>query len=64
MNFILIPPLGYLRPAIVSVVVDTLIWLIRLWNFWKNTHLGYAKWQFLMNILTGIIMVVVIKWLT
>ncbi|MBZ5992328.1 oligosaccharide flippase family protein [Leuconostoc gelidum] len=64
MNFMLIPPLGVLGAAIVSVVVETLIWLIRLWDFWKNTHLGYAKWQFLMNILTGIIMVVVIKWLT
>lgn len=64
LNFILIPVLGTIGAAIVSVAVETLIWLIRLWDFWKNTHLSYSRWQVLVNILTGIIMVFVIKWLT
>ncbi|GEK66113.1 hypothetical protein LME04_12240 [Leuconostoc mesenteroides subsp. sake] len=64
LNFILIPPLGAVGAAIVSVSVETLIWLIRLWDFWKNTHLGYSRWQILVNIFAGIIMIVVIKWST
>jgi O-antigen/teichoic acid export membrane protein len=60
----LIPPLGAVGAAIVSVLVESLIWLIRLWDFWKNTRLGYSRWQILMNLLTGMIMVVVIKLLT
>ncbi|MFL2089197.1 sugar transferase [Leuconostoc mesenteroides] len=64
LNFILIPVLGAIGAAIVSVVVETLIWLIRLKDFWKNTHLGYSRWQFTVNTLTGIIMIFVIKCLT
>ncbi|MCJ2158797.1 oligosaccharide flippase family protein [Leuconostoc mesenteroides] len=64
LNFMLIPPLGAVGAAIVSVLVESLIWLIRLWDFWKNTRLGYSRWQILMNLLTGMIMVVVIKLLT
>lgn len=64
LNFILIPALGAIGAAIVSVVVETLIWLIRLKDFWKNTHLGYSRWQFTVNVLTGIIMIFVIKCLT
>lgn len=64
LNFILIPILGAVGASIVSVSVEALIWLVRLWDFWKHTHLGYSGWQILVNILTGIIMVFVIKWLT
>lgn len=64
LNFILIPPLGAVGAAIVSVSVETLIWSIRLWDFWKNTHLGYSRWQILVNVFAGIIMIVVIKWST
>ncbi|MFT8853593.1 MAG: polysaccharide biosynthesis C-terminal domain-containing protein [Leuconostoc suionicum] len=64
LNFILIPPLGAVGAAIVSVSVEALIWLIRLWDFWKKTHLGYSRWQFIVNTLTGIIMILVIKCLT
>ena len=64
MNFLLIPVLGAVGAAIVSVAVETLIWLIRLWDFWKNTHLGYSRWQFTVNASTGLIMIFVIKCLT
>ncbi|ORI93353.1 flippase [Leuconostoc mesenteroides] len=64
LNFMLIPILGAVGAAIVSVAVEALIWLIRLWDFWKNTHLGYSRWQFTVNALTGIIMIFVIKCLT
>ncbi|WP_282845423.1 polysaccharide biosynthesis C-terminal domain-containing protein [Leuconostoc suionicum] len=64
LNFILIPPLGAVGAAIVSVSVEALIWLIRLWDFWKKAHLGYSRWQFIVNTLTGIIMILVIKCLT
>ena len=64
LNFILIPVLGAIGAAIVSVLVETIIWLIRLWDFWKNTQLGYSVWQILVNILSGLIMIVTIKYLT
>lgn len=64
LNFILIPPLGAVGAAIVSVSVESFIWLIRLWDFWKNTRLGYSRWQIVMNVFTGITMVAVIKLLT
>lgn len=64
LNFVLIPVLGVIGASIVSVSVEAIIWLIRLWDFWKNTHLGYSGWQILINILTSIIMIFVIKWLT
>lgn len=64
LNFMLIPILGAVGAAIVSVAVEALIWLIRLWDFWKNTHLGYSRWQFTVNALTGAIMIFVIKCLT
>ncbi|MCT3075001.1 flippase [Leuconostoc citreum] len=61
LNFLLIPILGALGAAVVSVAVETLIWLIRLWDFWKNTQLTYSGWQFLMNCLSAVTMIIVIK---
>ena len=64
LNFILIPILGAIGAAIVSVVVEILIWVIRLWDFWKRTHLSYSRWQVLMNVLSAIAMIFVIKLFT
>lgn len=61
LNFILIPTLGTIGAAIVSVLVETLIWLIRLWDFWKNTHLSYSGWQILINVVTGVLMIIIIR---
>lgn len=64
LNFMLIPILGAVGAAIVSVAVETIIWLIRLWDFWIHTHLGYSRWQVFVNALTGVIMIFVIRCLT
>ncbi|MGB2511581.1 oligosaccharide flippase family protein [Leuconostoc suionicum] len=64
LNLMLITSLGAVGASIVSVLVEFLIWLIRLRDFWKNTRLGYSRWQIIINVFAGTIMVVVIKWLT
>ncbi|MEE8831246.1 MAG: oligosaccharide flippase family protein [Leuconostoc gelidum] len=64
LNFMLIPSLGAVGAAVVSVAVESLIWLIRLWDFWKKTHLGYSRWQILVNVIVALIMIFLIKLLT
>lgn len=64
LNFLLIPILGVIGAALVSVVVELLIWLIRLWDFWKKTHLSYARWQVFINVVSAIVMILVIKVVT
>lgn len=64
LNFVFIPLLGAIGAAIVSVLVETIIWLIRLWDFWKSTKLGYSTRQILVNMLSALVMIIIIKSLT
>ncbi|MFT8469950.1 MAG: oligosaccharide flippase family protein [Oenococcus sp.] len=61
LNFILIPILGAIGAALVSVIAEAIIWLIRLVDFWKRTHLSYSSRQVLLNLLSAVVMIVVIK---
>ncbi|KGH67485.1 teichoic acid transporter [Oenococcus oeni IOEB_9517] len=64
LNFILIPVWGAIGAALVSVIVEAIIWLIRLVDFWKRTHLGYSVRQVLMNLLSAGIMILLVKLVT
>lgn len=60
LNLLFIPIMGVIGAAIVSVIAETMIWIIRVIDFWKKTGLTYSMRQILFNILSALIMVLII----
>lgn len=60
LNLLLIPIMGMIGAAIVSVTAEIIIWIIRVIDFWKKTGLTYSMRQVLLNIFSALIMILVI----
>lgn len=60
LNLLLIPVMGMIGAAIVSVTAESMIWIIRVIDFWKKTGLTYSIRQILLNSFSALIMILVI----
>lgn len=60
LNLLLIPVMGMIGAAIVSVTAESMICIIRVIDFWKKTGLTYSIRQILLNSFSALIMILVI----
>ena len=64
LNLLLIPVMGVIGAAIVSVTAEAMIWIIRVIDFWKKTGLTYSIRQVLLNTFSALIMIMIITIVT
>ncbi|WP_308584402.1 oligosaccharide flippase family protein [uncultured Leuconostoc sp.] len=63
-NLFLIPVFGIMGAVFVSVLVEVMIWVIRLLDFKKNTKFSYSWRQITLNFLSAIVMIFSIFFIT
>lgn len=61
LNVLLIPIWGIIGAALVSVIVETLIWAVRVYDFKKKTRYSYAWRSVLVQLIISVLMCAVVK---